>query len=84
MAKAWAVEGGVGYICPACRTPHVVPVGPWRFNGNYESPSFDPSMDYKTIKCHASVIDGVAHFADDDSRVPGQHLPLLDKSTFFP
>lgn len=82
--KAWAVEGGVAYVCPACRTPHVVPTGAggWRFNGDYESPSFDPSMDFVAIGCHSTVTDGVAHFADG-SKCAGQHLPILDRSTFF-
>jgi len=41
------LEGGrIGFHCPGCRKPHVVNVSPggWGFNGNYERPTFTPSV----------------------------------------
>jgi len=36
-----------GFWCPACRTLHVMDER-WTFDGNYESPTFTPSLSSKT------------------------------------
>ena len=43
------IEGGkVGFWCPGCEEMHVVRVssgsGDWGFNGNYDRPTFTPSV----------------------------------------
>lgn len=38
------IEGGsFGFWCPGCKQMHVVNSG-WEFNGNYERPTFRPSI----------------------------------------
>lgn len=34
----------VAFYCPGCQEMHVVSLSRWKFNGNYEKPSFTPSM----------------------------------------
>jgi len=84
-AKAWRVQydanaEGVGYMCPGCEAPHVVPIGPgrWKFNGDYESPTLEPSVDCPKIGCHATIRDGKAYFADTSLKHPNECLNLLD------
>lgn len=42
------VDGGeADFWCPGCREAHVIPVnqaGGWNFNGNYDKPTFSPSI----------------------------------------
>ena len=41
------IEGGrLGFWCPGCEEMHMVGVNPggWGFNGNYEKPTFTPSI----------------------------------------
>lgn len=38
------IEGGaVGFWCPGCKCHHVV-TSDWRFNGDYDRPTFEPSV----------------------------------------
>lgn len=38
------IEGGqLGFWCPGCQQMHVVNSG-WSFDGNYEKPTFNPSV----------------------------------------
>jgi hypothetical protein len=38
------IEGGdLGFWCPGCEEMHVVSPG-WTFNGNYDAPTFSPSV----------------------------------------
>jgi hypothetical protein len=41
------IEGGqLGFWCPGCESMHAVDVNPggWGFNGNYDKPTFTPSV----------------------------------------
>jgi hypothetical protein len=38
------IEGGsLGFWCPGCEEMHIVNSG-WQFNGNYDAPTFSPSV----------------------------------------
>jgi hypothetical protein len=75
--------------CPACRHAHQYDVGRWQFNGNFEKPTFTPSMlEYYTLQsgerkhvCHSFLTDGVWKFLSDcmhsmkDKEVPVVPFP---------
>ena len=42
-------NGGHSHYCPGCREIHLIP-GTWTFNGNYNSPSFSPSVKISGVK----------------------------------
>ena len=75
MAKVWKAFGpdGItfhGYIieCPACGHGHLFD-DRWTFNGNYDKPSFSPSMLVNAgepdRRCHSFVTDGKIQYLDD-------------------
>ncbi|MCV9382471.1 DUF6527 family protein [Aeromonas hydrophila] len=46
---ASASEGTLAFFCKGCNAPHIINVGVgprprWSFNGNYECPTFTPSV----------------------------------------
>jgi len=54
--------GGLVFHCPGCKENHMVRVGEgegprWGFNGNYEKPTFTPSVLIRSGH-YASVFDG--------------------------
>jgi hypothetical protein len=57
----------VGYMiqCPGCGNGHFFD-SRWTFNGNYEKPTFTPSMfvskDDVSMQCHSVVTDGMIAF----------------------
>lgn len=65
------------YWCPACDHAHAVPLdqkneigaGPWSFNGDFENPTFSPSLDIHRsnteIRCHSIVSNGLITFCSD-------------------
>ena len=74
----------LGALCPACGFEHRFRVDldnhgiwkgdHWAFDGNYDKPTFSPSMGVNLQKqeprhpiCHSYVIDGRWHFLDDCS-----------------
>ena len=87
-------------LCPACNLEHEFRVDleehgkwknefgdkdVWEFNGNYDSPTFSPSMlanknnfdVYKPI-CHSIVKNGVWEFLDDCTHeMAGQDVPMI-------
>lgn len=73
------VGNGVEYsfYCPGCRQMHTFPVRPggWKFNGNFDRPSFFPSLLYATKKprCHLNLVAGQIHYCSDcDHELVGQ------------
>lgn len=42
-AKLRRLENGHGHYCPGCKEYHVIPDS-WTFDGNIESPTFNPSV----------------------------------------
>jgi Family of unknown function (DUF6527) len=87
----------VGWLvwCPACDHPHQftakMPNGSvgWTFDGNLESPTFNPSLRARWDEgeapkkvekcCHANLIAGVWRYAGDSTHAfKGQRVPALD------
>ena len=72
-----------GYVieCPACDYWHMFD-SRWSFNGDFENPTFDPSMMVNAnrevgIRCHSFVRDGNIQFLDDcDHELRNQTVPL--------
>lgn len=84
----------VGFHCPGCGYAHYLPVRPtenrpsWDFNGDYDNPTFSPSILMTTtyngedVRCHSFVTDGKIQFLSDCTHaLAGQtiELPDLDK-----
>ena len=85
-------------LCPACHIEHNFlldaryamvangrPVSVWEFNGDYECPSFTPSMganmrgqDPSRPRCHSFVTDGKWHFEPDSTHeLAGHTVPMV-------
>ena len=82
-------------LCPACDFEHGFRVdldghghyvaGVWSFNGDYDKPTFSPSMASNLQgqqehhpRCHSFLVDGVWQFLGDCSHdMAGQHVPMV-------
>jgi len=42
---------GYAHWCPGCLEMHVLPDGGWKFDGNLECPTFDPSFKHEFTRC---------------------------------
>lgn len=65
------VNGGYAHWCPGCEEMHIIPTEPpyhihWRFNGNVEMPTFDPSVNHRWGK----KVD--PNFVEEDPSESGQ------------
>ncbi len=74
--------GGYYIFCRACNTGHVFD-SRWSFNGDFENPTFSPSMlvnkDDPNRRCHSFVKDGKIQYLDDCwHEFKGQTLDLED------
>ena len=90
-------EGHVAHLaalCPACGFEHAFRVDleghgrhahdVWEFDGNYENPTFSPSMlsnkdrtDQHKPLCHSFLREGVWQFLDDCTHdMAGSHVPM--------
>jgi hypothetical protein len=88
-AKRCSDQNGklVGWMifCPGCEREHVVPAS-WGFDGNYDSPTFKPSLkcdwpywgDSDQPQCCHSIIEGgvIKFCADSTHRLKGKNVPL--------
>ena len=81
-------------LCPACGFEHSFRVdldghgkhtSVWEFNGDYDSPTFSPSMlankdrmqEHHPI-CHSFLRDGIWQFLGDCTHeMAGQHVPMI-------
>lgn len=43
-------ENGYSHWCPGCGTTHLIPDSGWSFNGNLESPTFQPSVKIEGVQ----------------------------------
>jgi hypothetical protein len=74
MAKAEEIltsmgnHGGYLIYCPGCKSHHVFDTR-WTFNGDFEKPTFSPSMlvnqHRPESRCHSFVTDGKIQFLSD-------------------
>ncbi|WP_298357471.1 DUF6527 family protein [Rhodoblastus sp.] len=86
------VEGNrVAFDCPGCKNRHVLTVRPapppsWEFNGDYDRPTFRPSIlvslpaddEFPAEVCHSFVTDGQIHFLGDCTHeLAGKTVPLV-------
>jgi hypothetical protein len=58
--------------CPACKHAHQYEANRWKFNGNFDKPTFTPSMleyyEYNGVRkftCHTFLTDGIWQFLGD-------------------
>jgi hypothetical protein len=81
-------------FCPGCRSSHLIPDdGRWKCNGNFEQPSFVPSInevvnpptsryyrpEYPTSRCHFIVTDGMIRYCGDCTHDLKNHtVPMED------
>lgn len=84
--KGWAIR------CPACKGEHQMDER-WKFDGNLELPSFEPSLHYRcntpdmkeyrkecaSTVCHSFIRAGMIEYLNDCTHaLAGQTVPLLD------
>ena len=87
--------GALAALCPACGFEHSFSVdleghgkhmnAVWSFNGDYESPTFSPSMGFNLGNqeefhpiCHSFLRDGIWQFLGDCTHeMAGQHVPMI-------
>lgn len=90
----WAVGSDskrLMYWCPGCKEVHGIPVkkvdvnhtGPiWGFDGNFQSPSFNPSVkhsDQDGTFCHYFIKNGKFEYcADCKHDLKGQKVEMVD------
>jgi len=75
-------RGGCIIYCQGCKTHHVFD-SRWTFNGDFEKPTFSPSMlvnqHRPESRCHSFVTDGNIQFLSDCfHELAGQTLELED------
>ena len=96
-AKLLRNQDGVGDTvviqCPGCQCWHpfsILPSGHpegkvWGFNGNFESPTFTPSLwcnkSRPEKQCHSVVTDGFIKFHEAYHALAGQTVELPDIDT---
>ena len=75
-------HGGYLIYCPGCKCHHVFDIR-WNFNGDYEKPTFTPSMlinnSRPESRCHSFVTEGkIQYLSDCFHEFAGQTLDLED------
>lgn len=77
--------GGLLFHCPGCDRKHMVTTEPgsalgcWTFNGDYDRPTFRPSLVVRGTGtlCHSFVTDGQIEFLSDSQHaLAGQTVAL--------
>ena len=80
-------KNGSGFLymfwCPACREPHTFDVqkGQWEFDGDWEKPSFSPSLNLlpEGGRCHLFLKKGIIEFLPDcRHHLRGQNVPIVE------
>jgi len=76
------IHGGWMIECPGCGYGHMFD-DRWTFNGDFEKPTFSPSMlvnqDRPDSRCHSFVRDGkIQYLSDCFHKYAGQTLNLED------
>ncbi len=94
MAKVFKLFGadqklyGYALYCPGCKSHHCYYTekknslgATWTFNGDFENPTFEPSMLSKadSFICHSFVTDGKIRFLNDCTHeFKGQTIKIED------
>jgi len=68
---------GYAFYCPGCKYNHMVDER-WKFDGNYERPTFTPSLITTTsIRCHLNITNGMINFhIDSEHDLAGKIVPM--------
>lgn len=93
------VKGILWVMCPGCKMEHHIHtreaerVGPkWDFDGNYEAPTFSPSLlvtytwgpEQKQNVCHSFIRKGFWEFLGDCTHEhAGKTIPLINADTEY-
>lgn len=67
------------FWCPGCEAHHMFEVPPWKFNGDFNKPTFGPSLTLtdQRGRCHLFLTDGVlSYLADCEHSLKGKRVPL--------
>lgn len=92
VTKVSNEAGKILFDCPGCGMAHGLNVDRskkpcWDFNGNFEKPTFTPSVlttypygeDQKKVVCHSFITDGKIRFLHDCThKLKGQTVDLPD------
>lgn len=72
-------------MCPACGFMHIIRKNDWKFNEDFNKPTFSPSIKVETIYagnpvlCHSFIREGRIQFLNDCTHeLAGQTVDLLD------
>lgn len=85
--KLRIVANGHAAYCPGCKEYHVI-YDSWQFDGNYQSPTFSPSLRVQGYSekfncdyvCHSFIRDGLWQFLSDCTHaLKGQTVPLRNE-----
>lgn len=77
-------EEALIFHCPGCKMDHRFIIKPprWKFNGNWEKPSFTPSLKWdinKVVQCHLILTDGVINYCNDCvHELAGKKVPMVE------
>jgi len=90
----WLNESVLAFHCPGCECMHGLHINKpnydngaqWTWNGNYDKPTFNPSVHVwyerggvRTTSCHCWVRDGMIEFLGDSSHsLAGTTVPMVD------
>lgn len=69
------------FYCPACKSYHHFDAGnkegpTWTFDGNWEKPTFAPSLKYLRSGGHFKLEGGIIKYCPDAPKMAGQNVPL--------
>lgn len=77
-------DGLLLHWCPGCESLHVInvkennpPLPTWTWNNDIHKPTFSPSVNIVSNKCHYFIIDGfIEYCSDTQHQYSGQRIPL--------
>lgn len=85
--KLRVIPNGHAVYCPGCEEYHVI-YDSWQFNGDYDRPTFSPSLLVHAAKrpnkrrCHSFIKNGSWQFLSDCSHaLKDQIVPLRDEES---
>ena len=84
------IDGDFNHWCQGCEQFHLINTkrknmnnAQWSFNGNFDKPTFNPSINI-IGQCHYFIRNGMIEYcADSKHNLAGQTVPLLDSELFI-
>ena len=81
------------FWCPGCEDVHRFEEGKWTFNGDYDKPTFHPSLllngnpalhNPAVPRCHLFLTEGILTFLSDCThKLVGQRVPLPEPAEWW-